>query len=96
MLLGHGILLEHACGGACACTTCHVIVLEGEGELSPMQDDEEDRLDLAEGLTLRSRLACQCVVVGEGEVTVEIPRHHRNSNAIEGAWTGGAGSTATR
>ena len=78
VLLGNGVALEHACGGVCACTTCHVILRVGESEVSPMRDDEADRLDLAEGLTLRSRLACQCVVVGDGEVVVEIPTHHRN------------------
>src|SRR5206468_1190023 len=24
-----GVPLEHACGGSCACTTCHVIIREG-------------------------------------------------------------------
>lgn len=69
--LANGIHLEHNCGGNCACTTCHVIVQEGMENLSPMQDDEEDRLDTAEGLTLRSRLGCQAVV--RGDVVVEIP-----------------------
>ena len=63
--------LEHACGGNCACTTCHVIVREGEENLSDMEEDEEDRLYMADGLTLHSRLGCQCVV--NGDVTVEIP-----------------------
>jgi 2Fe-2S ferredoxin len=36
-----------------------------------MQDDEEDRLDTAVGLTIRSRLGCQAVV--RGDVVVEIP-----------------------
>jgi len=36
-----------------------------------MGADEEDRLDLAWGLTARSRLACQAVV--RGDVVVEIP-----------------------
>ena len=68
--LAHGIPLEHNCGGSCACTTCHVVVREGEDALSPMQQDEEDRLDTAQGLTLRSRLGCQAVV--QGDVVVEI------------------------
>jgi 2Fe-2S ferredoxin len=70
--LANGIELEHNCGGSCACTTCHVIVREGEANLSDMQDDEEDRLDTAEGLTIHSRLGCQAVV--RGDVVVEIPR----------------------
>ena len=69
--LAHGIELEHNCGGSCACTTCHVIVKEGEANLSDMQEDEEDRLDTAEGLTIHSRLGCQAVV--RGDVVVEIP-----------------------
>jgi 2Fe-2S ferredoxin len=70
--LAHGIELEHNCGGSCACTTCHVIVREGEQNLSAMELDEEDRLDTAEGLTLHSRLGCQAVV--RGDVVVEIPK----------------------
>ena len=70
--LNNGVRLDHACGGNCACTTCHVIVKEGEENLSEMQSDEEDRLDTAEGLTIHSRLGCQAVV--RGNVVVEIPK----------------------
>jgi len=59
----HDIPLEHACGGSCACTTCHVVVREGAHHLSDMQDDEADRLDTAWDLTPRSRLA-GCSIVG--------------------------------
>lgn len=74
--LNHGVHLEHACGGSCACTTCHVVVKQGDGNLSEMEDDEADRLDMAPALTLHSRLGCQCVV--KGDVTVEIPSWNRN------------------
>ena len=74
--LNFGIQLEHACGGSCACTTCHVVVKQGDGNLSPADDDELDRLDMAAGLTLHSRLGCQAVV--KGDVTVEIPAWNRN------------------
>lgn len=74
--LNAGMHLEHACGGNNACTTCHVIVREGMDNLSEMDDDEADRLQMAPGLTLRSRLGCQCVV--EGDVTVEIPTWNIN------------------
>jgi 2Fe-2S ferredoxin len=70
--LANNIKLEHNCGGSCACTTCHVVVREGEDNLSIMEQDEEDRLDTAEGLTLHSRLGCQAVV--RGDVVVEIPK----------------------
>ena len=71
-----GIHLEHACGGNCACTTCHVIVKQGDQHLSELEDDEADRLDMAAGLTLHSRLGCQCIV--KGDVVVEIPDWNRN------------------
>ena len=73
-----GVPLEHACGGNCACTTCHVVIRSGERNLAPMDDEEDDRLMGAAELTLHSRLACQCVVSG-GEVVVEIPAWNRNS-----------------
>ena len=71
-----GVPLEHACGGSCACTTCHVIIREGEQHLSEMQDDEADRLDTAWGLTARSRLGCQAVITGD--VVCELPMYTRN------------------
>ena len=70
--------LEHACGGHCACTTCHVIVKRGEALLSEVGDEEADRLDTAADLTLHSRLACRACVVKPGEVVVEIPSWNRN------------------
>jgi ferredoxin, 2Fe-2S len=68
--LNYHINLQHSCGGNCACTTCHIIVKEGEENLSDMEEDEEDRIYLADNVTLRSRLGCQAVV--KGDVTVEI------------------------
>jgi 2Fe-2S ferredoxin len=70
--LNFGVPLDHTCGGCCACTTCHVIIRAGEENLSKKDDCEADRLDIAPGVTLRSRLACQAVV--RGDVVVEIPR----------------------
>lgn len=66
----NNVPLQHACGGFCACTTCHVYVKEGESSLSPMQEEEEERLDRATGQTLRSRLGCQAKI--HGDITVEI------------------------
>jgi ferredoxin, 2Fe-2S len=74
--LNFGIQLEHACGGSCACTTCHVIVKSGDANLSEADDDELDRVDQAPGVTLHSRLGCQAVV--QGDVVVEIPAWNRN------------------
>jgi ferredoxin, 2Fe-2S len=76
--MNNNFFLDHACGGNCACTTCHVIVQKGEDLLSEMDDDEADRLDMAAGLTLHSRLGCQAVIDKPGEIVVEIPEWNRN------------------
>jgi 2Fe-2S ferredoxin len=74
--LDAGIPIEHACGGNCACTTCHVIIKEGAGNLSPMGDEEADRLDTAWDVGPDSRLACQAVV--QGDIVCEVPPCSRN------------------
>jgi 2Fe-2S ferredoxin len=76
--LNNGIHLDHACGGNCACTTCHVWVKEGAENLCAMDDDEADRLDMAADLQLNSRLGCQAVITKPGKVVVEIPAWNRN------------------
>jgi len=76
--MNFGLHLEHACGGNCACTTCHVVVKKGKELLSEMDDDEADRLDMAADLQLNSRLGCQAVIEKPGEVVVEIPAWNRN------------------
>jgi ferredoxin, 2Fe-2S len=76
--MNFGLHLEHACGGNCACTTCHVVVKKGKECLSEMEDDEADRLDMAADLQLNSRLGCQAVIQKPGEVVVEIPSWNRN------------------
>jgi len=92
--LNFDIPLEHACGGNCACTTCHVIVRQGDQNLSEMEDDEADRLDMAADLTLHSRLGCQSVV--QGDVVVEIPSWNRNYVSESGASTLSARQEAGR
>ena len=76
--LGHGIEIDHACGGVCACSTCHVIVKQGLESCPEATDEELDQLDNAPGLTPRSRLACQCVPDGSRPLVVEIPGWNRN------------------
>ncbi|MBI5755490.1 MAG: 2Fe-2S iron-sulfur cluster binding domain-containing protein [Nitrospirae bacterium] len=71
LALEHDIPLDHNCGGNCACTTCHVIVKQGMENLTEAEDNEDDMLDKAEGVTLSSRLGCQSHVYGD--VVVEIP-----------------------
>ena len=69
--LDHEIPLQHACGGCCACTTCHVKIKEGMGNTSTIEEDELDRLESKSGITEQSRLGCQTKILGD--VTVEIP-----------------------
>jgi 2Fe-2S ferredoxin len=73
-----GVVLDHACGGSCACTTCHVWIKEGAEGLSEAEDDELDRLDMAADQQLNSRLGCQAVITRPGEYVVEIPSWNRN------------------
>jgi 2Fe-2S ferredoxin len=75
---GHGIDLDHACGGVCACSTCHVLVRQGADTCPEATDDEEDMLDQAPGLELCSRLGCQAVPDGTSDIVVEIPGWNRN------------------
>ncbi len=74
----NGVFLDHACGGVCACSTCHVLIKAGEKGLTPADDDELDRLDMAADQQLNSRLGCQAVITRPGEYVVEIPKWNRN------------------
>lgn len=76
--LGHGIAIDHACGGVCACSTCHVIFRAGGSSCNEPSDEELDQLDNAPGLEPESRLACQAVPDGSADVVVEIPDWNRN------------------
>lgn len=71
----HNIDIEGACEGSLACSTCHVIVdAEDYDRLPDAQEEEEDMLDLAFGLTETSRLGCQVIVTDELDgLTVSLP-----------------------
>jgi 2Fe-2S ferredoxin len=64
----------YACGGVCACSTCHVYVKMGQGLLSEMEDEENDMLDKAFDVRADSRLGCQSKILRDGEIEVEITR----------------------
>jgi ferredoxin len=68
-----------ACGGVCACSTCHVYVTQGGALLSEMEDDENDILDKAFDVRSSSRLGCQAVIQREGVLEVEITRESRDA-----------------
>ena len=68
------IHLNHNCGGVCACSTCHIYVLEGEDYLEEISDKEEDFIDRAINPRLESRLGCQSVILEDDvEIKIEIP-----------------------
>ncbi|QHN02035.1 2Fe-2S iron-sulfur cluster binding domain-containing protein [Granulicella sp. WH15] len=73
-----GVFLDHACGGVCACTTCHLHVIEGAGGISEAEDLELDRMETAPGIQLNSRLGCQAVIEKPGAYVVDIPAWNRN------------------
>ena len=55
-----GIDIEAACGGCCACATCHVYVdNKWLNKIDPKDDDEESMLDQAFDVRINSRLSCQ-------------------------------------
>ncbi len=76
-LLANGVEIEHACEMSRACTTCHVIVRQGFNSLTASDEDEDDLLDRAWGLTAQSRLSCQ-VSVAQQDLEIEIPRYTIN------------------
>ena len=55
-----GMDIEAACGGCCACATCHVYIDDKWlNKLEPKNDDEESMLDQAFDVRKNSRLSCQ-------------------------------------
>ena len=76
--LGAGVDVDHACGGVCACATCHVHITAGLKSCSEATDDELDQLDSARELTLESRLSCHCVPDGTENLIAVIPAWNKN------------------
>ncbi|XP_048199760.1 adrenodoxin, mitochondrial [Perognathus longimembris pacificus] len=64
-----------ACEGTLACSTCHLIFEDHIYEkLDSITDEENDMLDLAYGLTDRSRLGCQILLTkAMDNMTVRVP-----------------------
>ncbi len=74
--------LDHACGGVCACSTCHVKVKAGGECLSEPSEDELDQLDEARDVGLDSRLGCQAKLLrvpAGGKVEIAIPTWNVNA-----------------
>lgn len=84
-----------ACGGVCACSTCHCWVKKGYASLSEMGDCESDYLDRAYEVKPVSRLGCQARLDGEDvvyQITEESERtwydeHPKERHEAEAAGT---------
>ena len=58
--------IEAACGGCCACATCHVYIDEKWiKKLNNKESAEEDMLDMAYETNKFSRLSCQITVTDD-------------------------------
>ena len=67
--------IDADCGGACACSTCHVYVDEAwVAKLPEIEPMEEDMLDFAWERKPNSRLSCQLKVTSDLEgLVVRMP-----------------------
>jgi len=74
-----GAQVGSACGGVCACSTCHVYVKQGLDALAPASDREEDIMDKAFDVRPNSRLGCQSKILRDVTVVCEISRESRKA-----------------
>lgn len=81
--LANGFDLDHACGGVCACSTCHVKIREGFDLFPEAEEEEEDQLDNARDVDLSSRLACQCILEEETDQVIEVEVPFWNVNLVQ-------------
>ena len=72
-----GLELAHECGGFASCSTCRVVVESGADQLSEIEFEEEDMMDLAE-LGSEYRLSCQAKI--HGDVTVRTDEGSKNKD----------------
>lgn len=80
LALENDIAIEHACGGVCACSTCHVHVDEGDEAFNEPEDEELDRVEEAPGNDFASRLSCQAKIqTGDEKIVVRVPAWNRNA-----------------
>src|SRR5262245_47413490 len=73
-----GAQVGSACGGNCACSTCHVYVVTGGDSLSDQEEGEEDILDKAFDVRATSRLSCQAKI-GSQDLVCQITRESRQA-----------------
>lgn len=74
-----GAQVGSACGGVCACSTCHVYVKEGFDELSEVEEKEEDIIEKAFDVKATSRLGCQARLQSDAAYVVEVSAESRKA-----------------
>ena len=74
-----GAQVGSACGGVCACSTCHVYVKQGLDALAPASDREEDIMDKAFDVRPTSRLGCQAKMLADRTYLIEVSRESRKA-----------------
>ena len=74
-----GAQVGSACGGVCACSTCHVYVKQGLDDLADASDREEDIMDKAFDVRPNSRLGCQSKILRDTTIVVETSRESRQA-----------------
>jgi ferredoxin, 2Fe-2S len=74
-----GAQVGSACGGVCACSTCHVYVKQGLDALSEANDREEDIMDKAFDVRPQSRLGCQAKILRDVTIVCEISPESRKA-----------------
>jgi 2Fe-2S ferredoxin len=77
-----GVDLDHACGGVCACSTCHIKITRGADCFPEASEEELDQLDTARDVGLESRLGCQTRLLrapADGVVEIAIPTWNVNA-----------------
>jgi ferredoxin len=80
LAIGESIL--DACGGVCACSTCHVKIASGRECFREPSEDELDQLDEARDVGLDSRLGCQATLLrapANGRIELSIPTWNVNA-----------------
>lgn len=74
-----GAQMGSACGGVCACSTCHVYVKTGLAGLSSAEESEEDIIEKAFDVKATSRLGCQSRLAVDTSYEVEITSESRKA-----------------
>jgi 2Fe-2S ferredoxin len=64
----------HACGKKGRCTTCKMIVAEGEDQLGPVTEREQKFIDAGK-LKAGERLACQAIV--KGDIVIKVAERNK-------------------